>query len=724
MEDYEDYGQAKASTTASSSNKENAAKSKDTYFTAPVEPELPTLTSYLLLPGTQKPMCYVCLDNSKKHLTIITKKLINKLRSFDLYVLENSVTPIYMCDACRIDINDSCQMLDRLRDARNFWVTYSEKMGVAVRKLAPVKVRKRIVAIEMADEREERKKKTPQYVAKFYRCQMCLEKFHNQFSLMLHQWDVHIKNKEQPEICPDCDRSFIDSDKCRRHYQRMHLDAELICDVCGKSGMTKPQMKFHLKAYHNMTMRAAGLVSRDFKVPSIIAIEAKVEDIVTEVHPSKPEQVEMDTTDQNDHFDDGDDDSQDPDYEPLAQQSDEAAEPESKKRRSYKNLPPPIPTPNGFDSTTAKKCPTCNEWFPASAETNYYLHVWLNHAKQSEAPNKCRECEREFAHEDLCRRHYFANHFEQNCTCNLCYKTGMTNVQYKFHIKYCTKKKMEELRAAADEPQVSIICTYCPETFPDTEKVKLFNHIWKTHIRSSNSPTICSLCQKDCFTENNCRAHFYNMHYDNNYLCRICDKSGFTKNGLKEHRLSVHSQSIEKTKQWRQGTNVIAKQQCDFCGEWFRITTDEWTKHIWTQHGRNNDAPEQCVECNKTYSNEFFAQKHFFGHHYRKVEICDVCGKGNMTRRELVTHKKNHDLTKSKKQIQCQLCARVLNSDQSYERHLVFHKNQKHDRTHNCQVSFPKPLEDYKIILAINFSFAASHTQPNKVYAFTLAAST
>lgn len=643
------------------------------------------LFALMFFVGGKNQCCYVCLEDSAKLLTLIGKKLTNCLRSFDLYIIENDVTPAYLCDSCRTDINDSCQLLSRVRDARSFWEKLSEKMGVPVKKLAPKPVRRKVAQEEQA--REKKEKRQTLTISKFYRCQLCLEKYQNQLGLTIHQWDMHLKNKDHPECCPGCKRVFQDSDHCRRHYHRMHYDAQFVCDMCGKSGMTKPQMKFHLKAYHDTTLKASGL-TKDY------SSVAKV--LVTKPAPVKKEESQDETIEyleDEGHFDDT---TFDP---PSPAESVENEPPPKKSKSSDKvslaGLPPPIITPNGFDSTTDKQCPDCGEWFLPTAETKYYLHYWVNHARQEDNPLVCRECNKEFTAEDLCRRHFFTNHFEQNYTCNLCFKTGMTAVQYKFHIKYCSKKHQEQLQIGAqDQLQVEVKCSHCEDTFPENDKVKLFNHIWRNHVRTPDSPTICSICQKDCFTENNSRAHFYNVHYDKNYICRICDKGGFNKAELKTHRQLVHQQTVEKIKQRREGKSVIPKQQCDFCGEWFRTSTDEWTKHIWTTHGRNNEAPERCEECNKTYPNEFFAKKHFFGHHYRKVEICDECGKGNMTRRELITHLKNHNLTKSRKHIQCPLCTRVLNSEESYKRHMVFHKNQKMDRTHQCTVSTLRTSKD------------------------------
>uniref|UniRef100_A0A182NM80 C2H2-type domain-containing protein n=1 Tax=Anopheles dirus TaxID=7168 RepID=A0A182NM80_9DIPT len=161
----------------------------------------------------------------------------------------------------------------------------------------------------------------------------------------------------------------------------------------------------------------------------------------------------------------------------------------------------------------------------------------------------------------------------------------------------------------------------------------------------------CEICDEklDSFTA--LKNHYYKQHQVQGYI-KCCERTFHSRYRLLEH-LSKHV-----------GASMV---RCEICDKNFS-SRSYLLVHNSRMHGQAEDRPYKCTQCHQSYAMECHLKAHIVSH----VRVnCPVCGKELASSLSLRTHMIN--MHGNRENHICDSCGREFRSRQAFERHVKLH---------------------------------------------------
>ena len=207
-------------------------------------------------------------------------------------------------------------------------------------------------------------------------------------------------------------------------------------------------------------------------------------------------------------------------------------------------------------------------------------------SSDTEAPNKCPECDSSFwSHKSLVK----------HCV--------SVHSMAREHIPKASPELYLEKKKKMSHIPERFTCQYCPKMFKFQSSV--INHTKRYHTETKLVP--CEHCGKEV-KQSNMEMHYKNNHATPRYTCNQCGKTFYFKALMVNHIAVMHE---------GQKNHV-----CDLCGAKFGIKKS-LERHVRCQH--EDYRPHICEYCQKAFHTLQKLQKHISGHIKDKLYVCPVC---------------------------------------------------------------------------------------------------
>ncbi|EAT46516.1 AAEL002290-PA [Aedes aegypti] len=357
------------------------------------------------------------------------------------------------------------------------------------------------------------------------------------------------------------------------------------------------------------------------------------------------------------------------------------------------------------------RCSECSKTYLTNG--NLQEHIRMAH---SGVKFTCKECGINLSTKSSWKRH-MQGHTEEGYTCELCKEKFSSHTVLAKH-----------RRRVHEKVQKNFICLECGSTYDDNASLRehRLSHTdirrWecetcgmkfkrshnlsvhrKTHLAQKKPvPTIkCQECDEMFTTKMALAAHRY-VH--GRYVCKICKRTFETQSGLMQHRKDDHKlikhtgtecrtchakfQNSEELLEHRQELHANDPMlECDVCKARYP------TPAALRTHQRYHDKVilYNCPNCPEAFNSQLLLDRHLkVDHKDKKNHICDLCGKGYPTKRQIAAHLIRHK-NPNRSQSEppgchiCDMCGKEFRFRMTLKRHVFnTHTNQNTFKCDQC----------------------------------------
>lgn len=217
------------------------------------------------------------------------------------------------------------------------------------------------------------------------------------------------------------------------------------------------------------------------------------------------------------------------------------------------------------------------------------------------------------------------------------------------------------IKEVKQENGIEYQCTLCLQNYKQLPCMLL--HTVDNHVPSSG-PFFCMVCEKDCESHRELRAHVKTHTGQDPYSCFICRKGYAKKRYLKRHMM-CHSD--------------FPRHRCSKCGCRFK------TKSELESHMKMHSVPYSCNQCPRTFNHKGNYKRHLVSHLdpqglYLPKYPCRYCGKRFPNNRTLETHIRVHT---GERPFKCQYCEKSFSQRGNLINHTRIHSN---PRSYTCEI--------------------------------------
>ncbi|XP_070163872.1 zinc finger protein 852 [Polyergus mexicanus] len=217
------------------------------------------------------------------------------------------------------------------------------------------------------------------------------------------------------------------------------------------------------------------------------------------------------------------------------------------------------------------------------------------------------------------------------------------------------------IKEVKQEHGIEYQCTLCQQNYEELSSMLL--HTVDNHV-SSTGPFFCMVCEKDCESHRELRAHVKTHTGREPYSCFICRKGYAKKRYLKRHMM-CHSD--------------FPRHRCSKCGCRFKAKSE------LESHMKTHSIPYSCDQCPRVFNHKGNYKRHLVSHLdpqglYLPKYPCRYCGKRFPNNRTLETHIRVHT---GERPFKCQYCEKSFSQRGNLINHTRIHSN---PRSYTCEV--------------------------------------
>uniref|UniRef100_A0A1B6KYI8 C2H2-type domain-containing protein n=1 Tax=Graphocephala atropunctata TaxID=36148 RepID=A0A1B6KYI8_9HEMI len=203
------------------------------------------------------------------------------------------------------------------------------------------------------------------------------------------------------------------------------------------------------------------------------------------------------------------------------------------------------------------------------------------------------------------------------------------------------------------------MCKICDKVLKNSRTLKF--HL-ERHSGIKNY--VCLLCCKAYTSQYSLDYHNKTIHSTESHKCNQCSKVYGCKKALSSHVIRSHSE-IPKLK---------ARYRCDPCNKRY-CDSKRLKEHNLVKHSIEYDRELNfiCDHCSSKFLDKNSLKNHIFLLHMPPMFQCEKCLVKFVCKTRLVNHMRGVHLVGNKKTFVCEICGKVLKSNESLKRHLLTH---------------------------------------------------